>query len=240
MKKNTISETQLVIKDKNNNIIMHSYHGVNIPFTNNGEIMISATDMIKAFPKKNMGNFLRNAQTKSFIKALQNRYANSHHDILTTKQGGKNQGTWMHRKLALKFAAWLSPEFELWVYDKIDEILRGEKPTPKISTSNGYYITQEEWDELKKYEQGYLEALQKQSEINNQYIDLLERFNMKRDKIAEPFRNEISTLEIEIGKWMEDNCKLTLELNHVRKQLAETAVELNGYMKDHIEFLQAK
>jgi len=29
----------------------------------------------------------------------------------------------MHRKLALKFAAWLSPEFELWVYDRIEELL---------------------------------------------------------------------------------------------------------------------
>jgi len=29
----------------------------------------------------------------------------------------------MHRILALKFAAWLNPQFELWVYATIDEIL---------------------------------------------------------------------------------------------------------------------
>lgn len=29
----------------------------------------------------------------------------------------------MHRVLALKFAAWLDPEFELWVYVTIDKIL---------------------------------------------------------------------------------------------------------------------
>ncbi|MEM1121660.1 MAG: KilA-N domain-containing protein, partial [Bacteroidota bacterium] len=33
------------------------------------------------------------------------------------------QGTWMDEKLALKFAAWLSPNFELWVYDRIQELL---------------------------------------------------------------------------------------------------------------------
>ena len=31
----------------------------------------------------------------------------------------------MHRVLALKFAAWLNPAFELWVYATIDDILFG-------------------------------------------------------------------------------------------------------------------
>lgn len=32
----------------------------------------------------------------------------------------------MHRILALKFAAWLSPDFELWVYSTIDKLLFGK------------------------------------------------------------------------------------------------------------------
>ena len=36
-----------------------------------------------------------------------------------------HQGTWMHRLLALKFAAWLDAEFELWIYLTIDNILFG-------------------------------------------------------------------------------------------------------------------
>ena len=36
-----------------------------------------------------------------------------------------HQGTWMHRLLALRFAAWLDPEFELWIYITIDQILFG-------------------------------------------------------------------------------------------------------------------
>jgi hypothetical protein len=31
----------------------------------------------------------------------------------------------MHRVLAIKFAAWLSPRFELWVYLTIDQLLFG-------------------------------------------------------------------------------------------------------------------
>jgi len=33
------------------------------------------------------------------------------------------RGTWMNETLALKFAAWLNPKFELWVYGKIKELL---------------------------------------------------------------------------------------------------------------------
>lgn len=43
-------------------------------------------------------------------------------DLIISTQ---KSGTWMHRILALKFAAWLDPEFELWVYTVIDELLFG-------------------------------------------------------------------------------------------------------------------
>ncbi|WP_083925356.1 KilA-N domain-containing protein [Flexithrix dorotheae] len=31
--------------------------------------------------------------------------------ITDVRKGGSNQSTWIHEKLVLKFAAWLSPEF---------------------------------------------------------------------------------------------------------------------------------
>jgi len=47
------------------------------------------------------------------------------------------QGTWMDEKLALKFAAWLSPEFELWVYDRIQELLTTGKTEIKQYSPSG-------------------------------------------------------------------------------------------------------
>jgi hypothetical protein len=83
--------------------------------------MINATEMAKPFGKL-VGGFLRLQSTKDFIFLLENRYADLHNvtkrEVLRVVQGGfaEFQGTWMDEKLALKFAAWLSPEFELWVY----------------------------------------------------------------------------------------------------------------------------
>lgn len=34
-------------------------------------------------------------------------------------------GIYFNKRLALKFAAWLSPEFEYWIYSTIDEIVFG-------------------------------------------------------------------------------------------------------------------
>jgi len=46
----------------------------------------------------------------------------SEEDLYTTNQ---RYGTFMHQVLALKFAAWLSPKFEIWVYCTIQKLLFG-------------------------------------------------------------------------------------------------------------------
>ena len=92
--------------------------------------MINATDMLKKYPNKNMGNFLRNQQTKDFIKVFESdmqNYTSNDFQAVTIVKGnftGKTQGTWMHKILAYKFAAWLSAEFELFVYKTFDEIIQ--------------------------------------------------------------------------------------------------------------------
>jgi hypothetical protein len=77
--------------------------------------------LLKAFPEKKMNNFLRTQQTKDFIKALESVALKS---VTVIKQGGTAQGTWMHKLLAYKFAAWLNPEFELFVYSTFDKFMK--------------------------------------------------------------------------------------------------------------------
>ena len=94
----------------------------------NKNVMINATEMAKAFGKR-IDVFLKADHTKNFIEKLEislNEFTpyggNSEMKIIETRG---QSGTYMNRKLALKFAAWLDVEFELWVFDKIDEILFG-------------------------------------------------------------------------------------------------------------------
>jgi len=120
------------------------YEGHTITFEfADGNKMINATEMVKAFPQKRVNDFLRLKNTKEYIIELQKRYENSRNggntEVLRVVQGGKPglQGTWMDEKLALKFAAWLSVDFEIWVYDRIYELLttgKTELPSQRITS----------------------------------------------------------------------------------------------------------
>lgn len=87
--------------------------------------MVNATEMAKIFDT-HLPHFMENAGTQKFIESCLNSrnsdYLNvgNKEDLIISKQ---KSGTWMHRVLALKFAAWLSSDFEVWVYKTIDDIL---------------------------------------------------------------------------------------------------------------------
>ena len=99
-------------------------------------VMVNATQMAKLFGKQVVA-FTRNDDTKKFITQCL-KSENSHFigikseaDLIDSRQ---KSGTFMHRILALKFAAWLDPEFELWVWMTIDKILLGHYKELKDAT----------------------------------------------------------------------------------------------------------
>ena len=102
-------------------------HPVTFQIERNEKMMVNATEMAKAFGKK-VNHFMELDSTKEFVKeALKSRDVGylkvfSQSDLYVSVQ---NTGTWMHRVLALKFATWLSPTFELWVYSTIEQLLFG-------------------------------------------------------------------------------------------------------------------
>lgn len=109
------------------NIQIFEFNGSQIEFDLTGNVMVNATEMAKIFgtePK----DFLRIESTKSYIKAwlssanLPNSEVRKETDLFRKNH---RTGTWMHRAFAIKFAAWLDPNFEVWVYDTIDKIMFG-------------------------------------------------------------------------------------------------------------------
>ena len=82
-------------------------------------VMINATEMAKMFGKRT-DHFLKTDHAKAFIDAC-NLPPNGGRLI---ENRGRN-GVYFERRLALKFAAWLDPKFEVWVFSTIDEIVYG-------------------------------------------------------------------------------------------------------------------
>lgn len=108
---------------------IRAYDGNPITFQieRNEKMMVNATEMAKVFGR-DLYQFTKSEDTKRFIEACQ-KPANAGllgivntDDLINSRQ---KAGTFMHRVLALKFAAWLSPDFELWVYSTIEQLLFG-------------------------------------------------------------------------------------------------------------------
>lgn len=158
-------------------IVKFDYEGESISFEfSDGNKMINGTEMARPFKGKLVADFLRLKNTKEYISLLDERYGNSHiatkKETLRVIKGGDAseglQGTWMDEKLALKFAAWLSPRFELWVYDRIQELITtGEtrlKGIPPSGFADTLRLLAEQWEEQEQINTDVREELNKTAE----------------------------------------------------------------------------
>jgi hypothetical protein len=117
------------MKKLNSKAVDFIYQDTQIHFllSNSDNVMVNATEMAKAFNRR-IDFFLKTEPTKAFINALEfppiggNSESISRENLIQTR--GQN-GTYFHRILAIKFAAWLDPNFEVWIYSTIDKILFG-------------------------------------------------------------------------------------------------------------------
>ncbi|EOT0230467.1 KilA-N domain-containing protein [Enterobacter hormaechei] len=73
--------------------------------------------------------FIRSATVKRFVSALDSRGQKcrlEENQSLNIVNGGVNQGVWAAELLAIRYAAWIRPEFEIRVYETFREaVLNG-------------------------------------------------------------------------------------------------------------------
>lgn len=157
--------------------------------TGNDDVMVNATEMANAFGKLPK-DFLKAEKTRDFLEVFEinegdkagnpvlfdpeNDEKNEvqkdvrpfekeilvSENILKVVKGGRNSGTWMHRILALKFAAWLDPHFEYWVWKTIDTIILGHYREVKAATY-------EKLEAERLYEEEKTQLMAKYPELGN-------------------------------------------------------------------------
>lgn len=98
-----------------------------------------ATRMCQMYGKR-INNFLRIESTQRYLSALSKKLnlpveveggimAESQgvepNALIYKSRGGEveQSGTWVHQRVALKLAAWLNEDFEVWVYGVIEELM---------------------------------------------------------------------------------------------------------------------
>lgn len=111
-------------------IIPFDYEGQAVRFNADG--WLHATEIAERFGKE-PAQWLRLDSTKEYINRLSERMeksnvGKSHITLVKTRRGNTStSGTWLHPKLAVKFARWLSVDFEIWCDEQIDALVRGDQ-----------------------------------------------------------------------------------------------------------------
>jgi ribosomal protein L7/L12 len=114
-------------------IISRKYENISIMFSQDFDktIYINATEIAKKFHKKPV-DWLKTKETQKYIEAVLKAQQLPYDKVVKIVKGGNNpeeMGTWIHKKLIIAFARWLSPEFAVWCDGVIEEILSQKTET---------------------------------------------------------------------------------------------------------------
>ena len=107
------------------NIIKQDFQGQMHSFNADG--WFNATEAAKRFGQK-AHEWLRLPSTERYMgalaKALGGKEGFSRFDLVRVQRGSRSPGTWLHPKMAVAFARWLSDDFGVWCDLQIDSIIR--------------------------------------------------------------------------------------------------------------------
>ena len=110
-------------------LIKTEYQDVTVSFTE--EAWFNATSVAERFGKRPI-DWLKLESTKEYISALQEAFPEVRKFHFARKGGNTrlsgNAGTWLHPKLAVRFAQWLDMRFAVWCDMQIDAIIKGDHP----------------------------------------------------------------------------------------------------------------
>lgn len=105
------------------NVIPFRYQGQPVRFNSDG--WINATE-IATREGRRLDKWLGTQETQAYIAALARHLNTPKKGDLIRGKRGRGGGTWLHPKLAVAFARWISPDFAVWCDLHIDALLRGE------------------------------------------------------------------------------------------------------------------
>jgi hypothetical protein len=94
----------------------------------------NATEVAKLHDK-DVFEWTRLPSTISYIKALESTYGKIPYVKTSKARSDRGGGTWMHPKLAIVFARWLSAEFAIWCDEQIEGIIFGGRAAQHLKES---------------------------------------------------------------------------------------------------------
>jgi len=196
-------------------IITKRFKDIEISFSQDVDttLYLNATKIAQHFNKQ-VSKWLENKETQAYIKVLTRKENYPFGDFVVVRKGGNDknaQGTWIHKKLIIPFARWISPEFAVWSDEIIEEILKAGsyqiQPKDDISElENSLKVT--------KIASQFLDIFHKKNKLQLLYLDNFvksETGNSIIEKFGIDLKNQFF-LPTELGNFIG---KSGMEINHI-------------------------
>ncbi|WP_158784620.1 KilA-N domain-containing protein [Pantoea sp. BAV 3049] len=142
------------------NIIPIKFEGHSMRFYEDG--WIDATTAAEKFGRV-PNDFLRLPETEAYIHGLERRYGKIPYVKTSRARKDRGGGTWLHPKLAVRFARWLSVDFEIWCDEQIDAIIRGTASPVDDERIKAIFLLSESVPWEKRFSDPFYAALFKMS-----------------------------------------------------------------------------
>jgi KilA-N domain len=183
---------------------------------------ISLTDMVKSYPGRNIATWLKNKHTLQFLAVWEKKH-NTNFSILgfeyfmeavkgknfslsvekwvekTQSKGifsrfGSIAGTYAHKDIAIKFAGWLSPEFELHIVEELQRLKKLEEKKNSFEL-----LTHEQVIRLVQLKEVF-KYVAHQEQIENAHRDIFAAESGSQNPFAEfhKWRNEILDIKPQV------------------------------------------
>ena len=192
--KNKLEEENKIIKDEKSKLtkISDGLFNCSLKLPNGSSITIlmredgyiNATMLCKAHGKKLLGHYNENKQTKAYLQELSINIGIPILELFVTNVGGNHSGTWVHRKVAIHLAQWLSPSFAVQVSNWLDELLITGKVELRNEKSNKEleYKLEEQLKLLTEEKEEVINTAKKQLEETQEEIKKLRKKYVKQPK----------------------------------------------------------
>lgn len=234
---------------------MIPYEGNQITLFSDGfNDYINLTEMAKAWKnRKSIPTWLKNKQTLEFLMAWEKRHNRNFSDhqmkavfdsikrtnhltieywVKTTNAIGiftRSTGTFAHKDIAIRFAAWLSPEFEIYLVDEIQRLKEVEKKVNSFELLNEeqilYLIRLKEVFKYVSHQTAIEEAHKQVYAAKSAAKNPFAEFNLWRNKILDI---EPETIDARIRQYCIDN-NIALTTNILKKTKQEKILLLDNY-----------
>lgn len=209
---------------------------VDVSFLVGDEIMVNATEMAKPFDKR-PETWLKSQRTKDLTHSLAVTLNSETADLIKVKQGGNEkiqQGTWLHRKLALQFAMFLDVNFALWVGDQIEVLMKKGKveldPNMLAWTSNQCQKALKRKDQFGKRGYAFDKILKTSNPLQLFLTFQATIVNHLNDLTTEDVERQFDSLQRSFNKngYSKGYLNDTLKWKQVKKQLIRVVKNYNG------------